>query len=279
MSLRGGLSRGDGPGGGKTFAVLGAGLAFVIGWIVVVLSFGGGEEPAVPDRASAAEGERARTAGETVTDNRAAPAGVPTDAGKGGHVHHGGGGEPESITAEDPEAAIREQREGTVPEGGAVHEPGSYDPLRVDPKRGALTPRDEGRARLAAAKFVAAAYGYTGEDRDEYYQAVGETVLWPHFGGEGSGFYSSPGGEEIRRFAAQVEASGTESAAKLDRFEVEGSTEREVAGYAYFRTADSYDRYGEIEGNVTFYRQRLELTRYGATFKVSSAQEVERIER
>ena len=279
MSLRGGLNRGDGPGTERTFVVLGAGMALVIGWMVAVFGLGGGEEPAAADRARAAEEERAAAVGERSADGRAAPAEVPTDAGEGGHVRHGGGGEPESITAEDPEAAMREQREGTVPEGGAVHEPGGHDPLGVDPERGALAPRDEGRARLAAAKFVAAAYGYTGRDRDEYYQAVGETVPWPHFGGEDSAFYSSPGGEEIRRFADQVEASGTESAAKLDRFEAEGSAQGKVAGYAYFRTADSYDRYGDIEGNVTSCRQRLVLTPYGATFKVSSAEEVERIER
>lgn len=277
MSPRGELDRGDGPGARRTFVGLGAGLVFVIGWMVVVLGFGGGGEPTATDRARAAEEERARTVGEMAADGRARVAKVPTDAGEGGHVHHGGGGEPESITAEDPEAAMKELRESTVPEDGAVHEPGGYDPLGVNPERGALTPRDEGRARLAAAKFVAAAYGYTGHDRDEYYQAVGETVLWPHF--EDSDFYSSPGGEEIRRFAAQVEAPGTESAAKLDRFEVEDSNEREVTGYAYFRTADSYDRYGEIERNVTSYRQRLELARYGAVFKVSSAEKVERIER
>jgi len=277
MSLRGGLNRWDGPGAKRTFAILGAGLVFVVGWMVVVFGSGGGEESTVTDRARAAEEEPARAAGEATADERAGSAKVPTDAGEGGPVRHGGGGERESITAEDPDAAIREQRESTVPEGGAVREPGAHDPLGVNPERGALTPRDEGRARLAAAKFVAAAYGYTGDDRDEYYQSVGETVLWPHF--RGSDFYSSPGGEEVRRFAAQVESSGTTSAAKLDRFEVEASTEGEVAGYAYFRTADSYDRYGEIEGDVTSYRQRLELTRYGALFKVSSAEKVERMER
>jgi hypothetical protein len=266
MSLGGGL-RSGGSGGGKLWMFLGGAFLLLVVWTVAVFAFGGGGDGAAKERARQGQTPAHTTPGSTVAGGEKEG---PLYSGEG-KVVRGGGEEPESITAADPERAIREKRESTVPEGGAHHEPGVYDPLGVDPEPGDLTPRDERRARLAAAKFVAAAYGYSGEDPDEYNQGVGETVVWP-------GFYDSEGAEEIRRFAGQVRSSGTESAAKLDRFEVQGSEPEEVVGYAYFRTADTYDRYGEIEGDEKSYRQRLKLARQGAVFKVAAAGGVERIE-
>jgi hypothetical protein len=127
------------------------------------------------------------------------------------------------------------------------------------------------RVRFAAAEFVSAAYGYSGEDSDEYNQGVGRTVVWP-------AFYDSVGAAEVTRYAEQVENAGTRSAAKLTRFEVEETTPENATGYAYFETGEGYDpRTGDLTGARVAYRQRMTLSRIGATWKVESAGEVEEV--
>jgi hypothetical protein len=147
-----------------------------------------------------------------------------------------------------------------------------------------LLPADKDRARAAVSQFVTAAYGYTGgpgeEGVREYISGVSDHALTPEF-------YSSPGAEEVKRFDELVRSSGTESAALLDLFDIreviperrdeDGYTQQRVVGYAYFRTADEYNRYGEIEGNEKRYRQRLTLERYRAVFKVYAADEIEEV--
>ncbi|QIN78318.1 hypothetical protein GBA65_07080 [Rubrobacter marinus] len=122
--------------------------------------------------------------------------------------------------------------------------------------------------RFAAARFVSAAYGYSGRDEDAYNQGVGATVVWP-------AFYESPGAAEIERYAAQVGKTGTESAALLTRFDVEKTTPDTAEGYARFETGGGYGPDGELAGKKLAYRQRMVLARSGSVWKVRAAEKVE----
>ena len=187
-------------------------------------------------------------------------------------------GEKDYVTPEDPEAFVereheedrRAQREPTVPPGGASDEPAGHDPLGIQNQDVLLTLADEGRVEGAAARFVAAAYGYSGRDRDEYLDAL-NALLVPQK------FYASPGSEEIERLSEQVETTGIKGAAQMSAFEIKKVEGERVEGYAYFETADSYDRYGGLVGNKKGYRQRLTLVRSGAIFLVEAAGEVEEV--
>lgn len=267
MSYHRGFNRGGGV--GMRRLVMFAGIAFllIMVWIIGVFAFGGGGGDGAADPE---QGEQEQpSGGSTNPESTRGAEDVPE-----GTVLEAGDDDPEAITADDPEEAEREKREeqGTTPEGGAEQEPGGHDPLGNEASSGDLTQRDQSRVRAAAAKFVTAAYGYSGEDPDEYNQEVGETVIWPEF-------FNSEGSREIERYAGQVEDSGTESAATLEEFDVEDSTGepgREVIeGYAYFATADTYNDYGEIEGERAEYRQSLTIIRQQAIFKVEAAGPIE----
>jgi hypothetical protein len=187
-------------------------------------------------------------------------------------------GEKDYVTPEDPEAFVereraedrRAQHEPPAPTGGATDEPGGHDPLGIQNQKVPLTSADENRIKGAAARFVAAAYGYSGKDRDEYLDAL-NALLVPQ------NFYASPGSEEIERLSEQVETTGTSGAAKMSAFKIERVEGKRVEGYAYFGTADSYDRYGELVGNEKSYRQRLTLIRSGAIFLVEAAGKVQEV--
>lgn len=96
-------------------------------------------------------------------------------------------------------------------------------------------------------------------------------MVWP-------AFYHSAGAAEVTRYAEQVEDAGTRSAARLTRFEAEETTPENATGHAYFETGEGYDpRTGDLTGERVAYRQRMTLSRIGATWKVESAGEVEEV--
>jgi len=187
-------------------------------------------------------------------------------------------GEKDYVTPEDQEAFVdreraedrRAQNEPPARTGGAADEPGGHDPLGIQNQDVPLTPADEGRVEGAAARFVAAAYGYSGKDRDEYLDAL-NVLLVPQ------NFYASPGSDEIERLSEQVETTSIRGAAKMSAFKIERVEGKRVEGYAYFETADSYDRYGELVGKDKGYRQRLTLIRSGAIFLVEAAGKVQEV--
>lgn len=290
MSIRFDNRSGGRPGRGRRgpdplvlWAVAAGGVVVV--WMVLIFALGVGGETGVPEEVAQSRQQE----------------GSPTESGGGEDLvdeegaaisSHPPGSEPGYATPENPEEFRREesardredQDEAPLPEGGAANEPASYDPLGISGQEVPLTPADEDRVRAAAAQFVTAAYGYTGEDGEEsergYLAGVSDHALTPEF-------YASPGAREVKRYAELVRESGTRSAARLERFEIEdvvpeeqaedGYTQQRVTGYAYFRTADEYNRYGEIEGEERSYRQRLTLERYRAVFKVYSAEQIEEV--
>jgi hypothetical protein len=145
-----------------------------------------------------------------------------------------------------------------------------YDPLGAGASPGDLTEVDRERARFAAAQFISAAYGYTGNDEDAYNQGVGDTVVWP-------AFYESEGSKEIERFASQVEKTGTKSAAKLTRLNLRQTSPHSASGYAYFETGEGYGTGGDLTGERRAYRQHMTLQRTGATWSVKATGPIQEV--
>ena len=198
-------------------------LLLLVIWSVIVLSWGPpsdqtGGSPENGSRARAGEapaprdGEREAVPDEPASAQKNASA---TDESAGGPS---GGQKSAPSVAPTPGGADA----GRAGSGRGHGESAGFrpDPLGTGASEGDLAPVDEERMRFAAARFVTAAYGYSGDDADAYNQGVGQTVAWPVF-------YESPGSKEIGRFAEQVDKTGTKSAALLTRFE---RTERGFGG-------------------------------------------------
>jgi len=240
--------------GTRGTVVLATVLLLAVSWGYLVVSWGGGEEPAtaVPEGTRAVEQTSPPDTQEETqaVPDEAAYAATPEDRQPSG----GGGGTSSGVPAgADPEPGHRS--------GEPAHQSGSPDPPDLHSER----------VRFAAAEFVSAAYGYTGDDPAAYNQGVGRTVVWP-------AFYDSAGAAEIERYAAQVGDGGTRSAARLTRFEAEETTSENSTGHAHFETGEGYDpRTGELTGVRVAYRQRLALSQIGEAWKVEAAGEVEEV--
>jgi hypothetical protein len=248
---QGGFGGRERSGRRRAVAVAAAVLVLAAGWGYLVVSWGEEERAtATPEQTSSSEDARRQA--------RAVP------------------DEPAYATTPEEQTPSEARAEAPPPEAhghpeGAAHEPGSYDPLGTGASPGDLSEIDRERIRFAASEFVSAAYGYSGEDPDEYNQGVGETVVWP-------AFYSSAGAGEISRYARQVEETGTRSAARLTRFEVEKTAPGSAAGYAYFETGEGHDpRTGKLTGERLAYRQEMTLSRSGASWKVKAVGKVEEV--
>lgn len=185
-----------------------------------------------------------------------------SDSHDGSDSHHG----PAYVTAPEGEAdaghkghEAHEWRENQ-PETG-------YDPLGRDAEAGALTGTEERRVRFAAANFVTYGYGYTGDDLQEYRSELSNTVVETSFEG-------SPGRADIKAVEEDIQSGGLESAAVLERFEVEETNEDEVKGVAYFIRGGAYDG-GGVSGQTKSYAQALNLESAGGGWRVVAADRLE----
>lgn len=279
IRLGGGSPTGGGREREKKLVVIGGSLllvvaAWTIGVFVLGVGGGGGGEVASGGRGGGAapgngdanppDGDRARESG-TPREGTA----LEADAHERDYATPE---DPEVFMEQERERDVRAQEEPAVTAGGATDEPAGYDPLGIRGRRIPLTPVDRDRVSAAAAKFVTAAYGYSGQrgSREEYLSGINDTVLSPEF-------YDSEGAAEVRRYSETVQSSGTRSAARMDGFDVESADGDTVEGYAYFATGDSYDRSGDLMGDEKSYRQELTLVRYGAVFRVKAADEVQEV--
>jgi hypothetical protein len=143
------------------------------------------------------------------------------------------------------------------------------NPLLADnPKVDGLSDTDRERMRLAASKFVAAAYGYSGDSEEEYRQGIADTALL-------TDLYNSPGGERIdEEYAPAIKEDGSDTLAKLQSFEVTSIEDGLAVGEATFTVSSGgeYNRYGELEGGEsTEFTQELTLAPYSEIYKVVSA--------
>lgn len=241
-------------------------LLLTIVWSYAVISYGGDEEGAGEN---GSEGDRvAGQAGRASSPAENEPEAVPDDNASAGETQPEDRVPSAGPSSEDPAPADAPTPQPREHPDGATNEPGSYDPLGTGASAGDLAQVDQERVRFAAKQFVSAAYGYSGDDKDAYNQAVGQTAAWPVF-------YDSEGSKEIERYAAQVEESGAESAALLTRFAVLKTSPDRVEGYAYFETGSGYGRDGELTGKKLGYRQRMTLQRSGAVWKVEATDKIE----
>jgi hypothetical protein len=248
-------------------------LLLLVIWSAIVLSWG---PPSEQTGGSRENGSRAR-AGETPASRDSKREAVPDEPASVRQDSEGGAadqpaGEPSGRQQSAPSAAPPPggADAGRAGSGRGHAESAGFrpDPLGTGATGGDLAPVDEERVRFAAARFITAAYGYSGDDADAYNQGVGETVAWPVF-------YESPGSKEIARFAEQVEKTGTRSAALLTRFERTGGDSAAVTGYAYFETGEGYGRNGGLTGSRISYRQKMTLVRSGGAWIVKATEPVE----
>src|SRR5215211_7023923 len=154
----------DGPSGGgreKRRLLLYAGglVSVVLLWTFLIFFLGvgsgaGGSEAA---RMKGDEGSGNRRAGERAGDGGRESTGFEADRGEKDYVTPG---DPEAFIKREREEDRRAQHEPAVPPGGATDEPVGHDPLGIQNQNVPLTPADENRVEGAAARFVAAAYGY-----------------------------------------------------------------------------------------------------------------------
>ena len=121
----------------------------------------------------------------------------------------------------------------------------------------------ERRVRQAASEFVLYAYGYTGNDVDEYTSNLYATLSAPE------DFYLSPGSETVRNLVMRVEQGGTRRTARLDGFEVSKDGVEKLTGVARFTVEGPED--------AGSYEQKLELVKWGAIWKIASAHEMKEV--
>lgn len=130
---------------------------------------------------------------------------------------------------------------------------------------------DEQQVRSAAGRFIAAAYGYTGNSTEDYRAGVEQTAITEELLG-------SPGGERIKGYSETAGTDGIKAAAKMEHFEITSNSGEEVEGVAYFDVGRAYGRDGNLRGQTTPYKQELTLKPYEGSYRVSSASAEEEIE-
>lgn len=239
---------------------------------------------------TASQESRAKTTAEpTESEGEESDAGTASDSqddsggGENGDTGDGSDGPEDPEDPEDPEGSDESIRRAGPEPGGiaasngggegdrqaesesAAKETGVWDPAGKNPDPGDLTVTDEQRVEFAASQFVTAVYGYTGTDAEQYRNDIDRMVV-------GEEFYESAGGEKVLEYVEEVDVYGSQAAAKVDRFEVTETELGKVTGTVYFDTADSYSRYGDLEGDKASYTQKLILVAEGETYSVFSAE-------
>ncbi len=152
---------------------------------------------------------------------------------------------------EGPEGGEREP-----PEGGVHEEPALHDPLGTGARPGYLSETERGRVEQAASQFVIYAYGYSGDDPNQYTAGVNQAVIpYP--------FYESPGAAYVEEFARRIESGGTRSTATLQAFEIREVSGEKAEGVASFTIEDP--------SGTKRLSQELHVRRLGAIWRVSGA--------
>lgn len=232
---------GDNPRGRlKAFAAIGVSLALL--WTVAILMLASGPDGAAP-AANAENGGPAATTEDT--------AGAARSTGPEGPGAIGG-----RPVADDREGPAPEGGERQPPEGGVHEEPASHDPLGTGARPGDLSETERGRVEQAASQFVIYAYGYSGDDPDQYTAGVNQAVI-------PDPFYESPGAAYVEEFARRVESGGTRSTATLQSFEIREVSGEKAEGVARFTIEDP--------SGTKRLSQELHVRRLGAIWRVSGA--------
>lgn len=183
----------------------------------------------------------------------------------------------EPVTEEPPEdedyAEVDRSREeessGTrLPRAASGGEDPFYDPLDTGAGAETLSETDLSRARLAAFRFMDAAYDFKGSgpaDRLLYLEGVNRTVDAPEFWKSPE----SPGSDPAELIADRTAEYGVENRAVFGDFEVEETSSERVIGTVTF----TFDEGDGMEG----YEQRVVLSRWAAVWRVLYAKPLEEV--
>ena len=203
----------------------------------------------------AARGEaRAPVPADQPADPTPAPTQSPGNESPGtaeGEAPREGG--PDRTPPADPEAGVRPVRDTRS---------------APDPGTGSLSVVERGRAEQAASQFVVYAYGYTGDDVEQYEAYVNQAVV-------PDSFANSPGAAHVEDFARKVEATGTESSVIPQSVEVSpagpgerpGEAEAQANARVTFELRDPSGR--------TLITQNLRVVALGDVWRVAYAGELE----
>ncbi len=265
-------------------------IAFFALWILLIaggIFWGGGEE--VSDgKAGGSPGDRNEEAGSasgSFTDREDKGPTTQDKAREGGGEGSSQKSNPEPDAKADAEAGGNQdysdvnrsenrnekQKPGSsgtrLPRQSSGGKP-TYDPLGKGSDAASLSQTDLERAKLAAFRFVDAAYDFEGKGPSkklDYLGEVGQTVDAPEF-------WESPesqGAEVPDTVAARIAEYGVKNDAVFQSFKVEDTSSERVIGTATF-TLD------EGDGRKT-YKQRLTLSRWAAVWRVLYAKPLEEV--
>ena len=218
---------------------------------VTFLPVGGAEAP----DASAGGGERPSPRNEAGATG-AAPAPEddegPQTAGAGRAEDAAGTRDP----SDDGEAA---QNPPAEPEENAQTVSDRRPAPASDGPAGALSSVDRGRAEQAASQFVVYAYGYTGDDVEQYRSYVNQAVV-------PESFAKSPGAATVEDFARKIEATGTESSVVPKSVELTPAGDGSATADVTFELTDPSGR--------SLVSQSLRVVPLGDVWRVAEAGEL-----
>ena len=177
----------------KAIVVIVIGILLLLGWVAVVAALTGGD-----GGQGSGEGPSQRQAGtpEETTDSAASTPEEPV-------VQEGTGDGSSSGPSEEELEDVADETLSPPPGGGPP--PGE---VPIEDEEG----RSNGQ-RGFVASFVGAAYGYTGNDMEEYRAGYENRI-------DTSTYYDSEGGKVLEEYAAMVENGGAENAAVLKDYRI-----------------------------------------------------------
>ena len=260
----------------KAVAVIVIGAVVLVGWIVAIAVFAGQSPPAGSEQGSGGE-QQAPTPDES---------GQPAGDSGAGNTPAAGGDSPSSGPSEQELEDVADEALSPPPGGGAP--PGE---VPIEDEEG----RSNGQ-RGFVSTFIGAAYGYTGEDVEEYRAGYENRI-------DTSTYYDSAGGQVLEEYAAMVEDGGAENAAilkdyritsgepvetqvnatEIEQFAPQQVMKQEIPPDATvsevtYAVGDRYgdpskdEDFGEVYGNVDYLKQRLFLSRAeGQGWKIIAA--------
>lgn len=241
----------------KGKALLGL-LLFVCLFAAVTVFPGRGPEgqgqDAVPDRAQ--EDTPATPPADPSSGGQNMAAHAPPTASTSKPVSRQGAGDEARESARSaPSPSEEAAAEPEQQDGGSLAGDGSAE-------RGSLSPVERGRAEQAASQFVVYAYGYMGDEVEQYEANVNQAVV-------PESFARSPGAAHVEAFARRVASPGTESSVIPKSVEVEPAGEGAAEARITFELTDPSGR--------TLLSQEVRVVSLGAVWRVAEAGELVRV--
>ena len=255
-------------------------IAFAALWIILIsagLFWGGGSETSGGDRGGRGEKANSATGSSGNRDSQ------PPDAQNEAKDAAGDSKDPATPTEKQKDSAAQNVDDTQDVSRNKKQEPGSsgtrlprqssgeepvYDPLGKGSGAASLSQTDLERSKLAAFRFVDAAYDFEGKGpskRLDYLGDVGQTVDAPEFWESPE----SPGSEVPDTVAARINEYGVKNSAAFQSFKVEDTSSERVTGTATFTL-------NEGDGRKT-YSQKFVLTRWAAVWRVLYAKPLEEV--